>query len=79
MLFEVFAEKKRAPYAGVPAMPLEETLQNLRQSVVSDNQVLTSKDKAFTPTLVALQNISGQVGDTYQNHKKELKHRIDIA
>lgn len=78
MLFEVYAQKKRAPEAGVPAMPMSETLQNLR-TVASENQILTSSDKAFTPTLAALRNISGQVGDTYQNHKKELKHRIDIA
>jgi hypothetical protein len=78
MLFEVYVQKKRAPEAGVPAMPMEETLQNLR-AVASQNQTFTQKDKAFAPTLSALQNISNQVADTYHGHKKELGHRVKIV
>ncbi len=69
---EVYTQKKRAPEAGIPAIPMEESLSNL--------QVVASKNQTLSPTEAAgAKAFSNLVGATYAAHKKELTHRIDIA
>ena len=80
MLFEVYAKEKRTPQAGVPAMPMEETLQNLRQSIASDNQDLTKRDEVFAPIITSLADTTKHF-DKYTvmpEFRKELKKRVDI-
>lgn len=80
-------KEKRVSQAGAMAEPKTENLQ--LQAVASANKDLTPPTKAagkaakaanaFAPTLSALAKISDQVGGTYHNHKRELKHRVDIV
>ena len=84
MLFEVYATKKRAPQAGVPAMPMEETLQTLKtlQAVPSTKKNLTQKDNAFAPAINLISATTKAFTESIRSKpevKEELKRRVDIV